>query len=245
MAITMIEIPASQEIKSFRIGKYPVTQIQYQAIMGTNPSEFQGNPQNPVERVSWNDAQAFCQKLSKATGRQYRLPTEAEWEYACRAGTTTQFYFGDDANQLGDYAWYGGNSQGTTHPVGQKKPNAWGLYDMSGNVWELCQEGVIRGGSWGSYPSDCRSASCINYYHCDYRDSFNGFRVAETIRPTLLAEEMWEARMPEPHKDMILSEVVEYLENLQTKEEKEKLLTAIYWSGFQTSLDHIEDYTDS
>ncbi len=91
------------KVNSFAIGKYPVTQAQYQAVMGTNPSRFQNNPQNPVEDVSWNDAQAFCQKLSQITGKTYRLPTEAEWEYACRAGTTTRFYFGDDANQLGDY----------------------------------------------------------------------------------------------------------------------------------------------
>jgi formylglycine-generating enzyme required for sulfatase activity len=96
------------KINSFAIGKYPVTQAQYEAVMGNNPSLFQNNPQNPVEKVSWNDAQAFCQKLSQITGKTYRLPTEAEWEYACRAGTTTRYYFGDDANQLGDYAWHKG-----------------------------------------------------------------------------------------------------------------------------------------
>ena len=235
MAITMIEIPASQEIKSFRIGRYPVTQIQYQAVMGVNPSYFQGNLQNPVENVSYDDAETFCQKLSKATGKQYRLPTEAEWEYACRAGTTSDYY--------GDYAWYKGNSQQTTHPVGQKKPNAWGLYDMRGNVWEWCQQVVIRGGSWGTDPLNFRSALRIDYIRRGSRYDSIGFRVAETIRPTLLAEEMWEAQLSEPHKDMILSEVVEYLETLQTKEERGKLLTAIYWSGFQTSLDHIDDYS--
>jgi formylglycine-generating enzyme required for sulfatase activity len=232
MAITMVEIPASQEIKSFRIGRYPVTQVQYQAVMGVNPSYFQGNPQNPVENVSYDDAETFCQKLSKATGKQYRLPTEAEWEYACRA---------DD--YYGDYAWYKGNSQQTTHPVGQKKPNAWGLYDMRGNVWEWCQQVVIRGGSYCTDPRNFRSAIRIDDIRRGSRYDSIGFRVAETIRPTLLAEEMWEAQLPEPYKDMILSEVVEYLENLQTKEEKEKLLTAIYWSGFQTSLDHINDYS--
>ena len=162
MAITMVERPASQESKSFRIGKYTVTQVQYQAVMGVNPSYFQGNPQNTLENFSYDDAETFCQKLSKATGKQYRLPTNSEWEYACRAGTTTRFYFGDDANQLGNYAWYWENSQKTTHPVGQKKPNAWGLYDMHGNAWEMTEEEIkLRGGSWYSDPDYCYSAYYI------------------------------------------------------------------------------------
>jgi formylglycine-generating enzyme required for sulfatase activity len=192
--IEIVEIPASQdqEIGSFKIGKYPITQAQYQAVMGTNPSYFKNNPLNPVEQVSWDDAQAFCQKLSQITGKTYRLPTESEWEYACRAGTTTRYYFGDDDNQLGNYAWYAKNSGGKTHPVGQKKPNGWGLYDMSGNVWEWCEddstawidndncsqsEKCLRGGSWGNYPLRCRSAVRYFRYRRDIRYFNSGFRV--------------------------------------------------------------------
>ncbi|NCS49897.1 MAG: SUMF1/EgtB/PvdO family nonheme iron enzyme [Microcystis aeruginosa BK11-02] len=195
--------PHQVKVNSFAIGKYPVTQAQYQAVMGNNPSDFKNNPQNPVEQVSWNDAQAFCQKLSQITGKTYRLPTEAEWEYACRAGTTTRYYFGDNDNQLGDYAWGRENSNNKTHPVGQKKPNGWGLYDMSGNVWEWCEDDwhssyagapddgtawidndnrsqypkCLRGGSWNDDPNHCRSANRIRYYP-DYLCSNYGFRVA-------------------------------------------------------------------
>ena len=204
--IEMVEIPASQDqkISSFAIGKYPITQAQYETVMETNPSRFKNNPQNPVESVSWDDAQAFCQKLSQITGKTYRLPTEAEWEYACRAGTTTRFYFGDDANRLGDYAWYDGNSGffwSKTHPVGQKKPNAWGLYDMSGNVFEWCEDdwhgnyigaptdgsawlkngndnrSLLRGGSWYNIPNFCRSAFRDYSYRRDYNLFDLGFRV--------------------------------------------------------------------
>jgi formylglycine-generating enzyme required for sulfatase activity len=125
---------------AFQIGKYPITQAQYQAVMGNNPSRFSGNPQNPVESVTWFNAQAFCEKLSQLTGKNYRLPTEAEWEYACRARTETLFSFGDDKEQLGDYAWFRTNSNNETHPVGEKLPNPWGIYDMHGNVWEWCAD---------------------------------------------------------------------------------------------------------
>jgi formylglycine-generating enzyme required for sulfatase activity len=167
----------------FELGVYEVTQEQYEAVMGTSPSEFDGL-QNPVETVSWDDAVEFCRKLSampaeKKAGYVYRLPTEAEWEYACRAGTTTEYSFGDSESKLGEYAWYAKNSGHTTHPVGKKKPNAWGLYDMHGNVYEWCQDWygdhpsgsvtdptgaasgrgrVLRGGSFLSQTSDVRSA---------------------------------------------------------------------------------------
>jgi formylglycine-generating enzyme required for sulfatase activity len=113
--------------------------------MGKNPSEFKGAT-NPVEGLSWEDATEFCKKLSEKTRQTVRLPTEAEWEYACRAGTESAFSFGDDLSALGDYAWWAGNSDKTTHPVGQKKPNSWGLYDMHGNVLEWCADW------YGEYP---------------------------------------------------------------------------------------------
>jgi len=131
--------------KPFYMGVTEVTQAQYEAVMGTNPSKFKG-PTNPVDSVTWDEAVEFCRKLSEKTGKAVRLPTEAEWEYACRAGTKTRFSFGDSESVLGDYAWKGSNSGGTAHPVGQKKPNAWGLYDMNGNVWEWCADW------WGPYP---------------------------------------------------------------------------------------------
>ncbi len=125
--------------KDFYIGKYEVTQEHWQAVMGRNPSNHQG-AKYPVEMVSWEDCQEFVAKLNaKVGGAAFRLPTEAEWEYACRAGSTTAYSFGDASDSLADYAWYGGNSD-ITRPVGEKKPNPWGLYDMYGNVSEWCQD---------------------------------------------------------------------------------------------------------
>jgi formylglycine-generating enzyme required for sulfatase activity len=195
--------------KLFYLGVYPVTQQQYEKVMGMNPSYFQGCKiggdcsNHPVEGVSWDDAVEFCKKLSelpeeKKAKRTYRLPTEAEWEYACRAGTKTSFSFGDGKGLIGDFAWYDENSMRRTHPVGQKRPNKWGLYDMHGNVWEWCADWydvypketsidpvgpkngsfrIHRGGSWGSEFGGCLSAH-RNWYYPPYRNNSIGFRVA-------------------------------------------------------------------
>jgi len=125
-----------------------VTQGQWKKVMGNNPSYFQGDDNLPVEQVSWNDVQEFIGKLNKNEGKdKYRLPSSAQWEYACRAGSSTMYSFGDDLGHLGEYAWYDENSGNVTHPVGLKKPNDWGLYDMYGNVWEWVQDW------YGDYPS--------------------------------------------------------------------------------------------
>jgi len=123
-------------VPAFQIGKYPITESQYQAVMGKASSMFSGNPQNPVKSVTQNDAKVFCKQLSKLTGKNYRLPTEAEWEYACRAGSKGNYFFGNDPALLSQYAWFKNNSKNKYQKVGTRKPNAWGLYDMLGNVSE-------------------------------------------------------------------------------------------------------------
>ena len=170
-------------VQPFYMGKYPITQAQYQQVMGKNPSGFKGDDR-PVENVSWDDALEFCKNLSKLTKKEYRLPSEAEWEYSCRAGTTTKYSFGDEITDK--LANYGGNV-GETTSVGQYEANNFGLFDMHGNVWEWCEDvwhnnyenaptdgkarflekrntKVVRGGSWSYYPGDCRSATRIYLY---------------------------------------------------------------------------------
>ena len=133
-----VEVPKREVTitRGYYLGKYPVTQAQFQAVMGSNPSRSSKDPNAPVDNVSVTDAHEFAQKAAEKTGRDVRLPTEAEWEFAARAGTDTKWFFGDDPAKLGEYAWFQGNSDGRTHPVGQKKPNPWGLYDVYGNVAE-------------------------------------------------------------------------------------------------------------
>jgi len=190
--------------RPFYLGKYLVTQSQWEAVMGKNPSYFRGNPNRPVENVSWEEVQEFITKLNESEGGLlYRLPTEAEWEYAARAGSTTDYCFGNDTRQLSKYAWHGLNSGGKTHPVRQLKPNAWELYDMLGNVWEWIQDWyneeyyansphhdphgpssgsyrVVRGGGWDCTAGDCRSAS-RNVEHPGDRSKFVGFRLLRKI----------------------------------------------------------------
>jgi len=126
--------------KDFQMLKYEVTQLQWKAVTDSTSNYF-SEDDNPVELVTWNDCQSFISKLNELdSDYTYRLPTEAEWEYACRAGTNTRYSFGNNSAELGDYAWYTNNSNGKTHPIGEKKSNAWGLYDMHGNVKEWCQD---------------------------------------------------------------------------------------------------------
>ncbi len=182
--------------QDYYFGVYEVTQELYQAVMGVNPSSWKAYDR-PVENVSWNDAQEFCSELSRMTGRRFSLPTEAEWEYAARGGNKSSGYKYSGSSRLAAVAWYTDNSGGQTNPVGRLQPNELGIYDMSGNVWEWCQDRygnyssssmtdprgpstgsyrVLRGGSWGSLAKSCRVS--IRYYGPpDYRNSYYGFRV--------------------------------------------------------------------
>ena len=198
--------------QSFELGKYEVTQGEWKKVMGTEPwkglAGVQADKDCPATYVSWDDATAFCEKLTaierKAgtlkANEEYRLPTEAKWEYACRAGTTTAFSFGDDKSKLGEYAWFDDNtgSEKYAHKVGLKKPNPWGMHDMHGNAWEWCSDWygtlpggtdpvgpkggsdrVNRGGGWWCSPGNCRSANRDDSSP-SYRGDFLGFRVARS-----------------------------------------------------------------
>ncbi len=198
----------------FYLGACEVTQSEYERIMGVNPSWFSSTglgkdsvvgadtQRYPVEQVSWEAATAFCKRLGQRDKKAYRLPTEAEWEHACRAGSTSPFSFGENPVSSDVYAWYLKNSRNSTWPVGLKTPNAFGLYDVHGNVWEWCQDWIaddyyaaslpvdpagppagtfrsLRGGSWGNIASQCRSAARSNR-EPEFRDRWIGFRVVQT-----------------------------------------------------------------
>lgn len=193
------EKPAHQvTLSSFSIGRYEVTQEEWQAVMGNNPSYFKG-AKRPVESVSWNDCQEFIRKLNAMTGRRFRLPTEAEWEYAARGGNRSQGYKYSGSNNLNSVAWYRDNSGKTTHDVGLKSPNELGIYDMSGNVWEWCSDWygnyssssqtnptgsysgsyrVIRGGTWSNFAWYCRVSNRGDSTPGD-RSDILGFRLAQ------------------------------------------------------------------
>jgi formylglycine-generating enzyme required for sulfatase activity len=199
--------PASVKVvltRQFYLGTTEVTQAQWRSVMRDNPSQFQDAPDLPVERVSWNDCQEFLARLNRLDLGTFRLPTEAEWEYACRAGTRTRYFWGDsdDPAALDAHAWHGGNAGHRTHPVRRKKPNAWGFYDLCGNVGEWCNdrfgpypdhpvtdprgplvgEGrVIRGGSYFPAKSDCRSAA-RDHAQPDVRIAFIGLRLVREDR---------------------------------------------------------------
>ncbi len=185
--------------QGFWMGKVEVTQAQWQAVMGINPSVYGGNPNRPVENVSWNDCQSFLTAINALGLGSFRLPTEAEWEYACRASTATRYYWGEDPlnGEIDFYAWFGENSGATPHEVGSKLANLWGLFDMSGNVWEWTADRygdypsgpvtdptgpasgsyrAIRGASWKNTSYYCRSAGRF-HVSPSYHDGLLGFRL--------------------------------------------------------------------
>lgn len=200
------EKPAHRvQVNDFYMARYPVTQRLWEMVVGDTPSRFEGD-RRPVERVSWDDAQAFIKKLNVFTQRQYRLPTEAEWEYAARGGALSEGYQFAGSDKLKQVGWYTENSSGETHEVGQKYPNELGLCDMSGNVWEWVEDDwhgsykdapkdgsawikpgsrgsnrVLRGGGWFNYAQNCRAAS-RTFYGPDIRNNIVGFRLVLSLQ---------------------------------------------------------------
>ncbi len=217
--------PHEVTISPFYMDINLVTQERFEKLMGKNPSRWKG-PKNPVEQIRWSDAVRYCNKRSESEGlkpcynltnwtcnfdaKGFRLPTEAEWEYACRAGTTTPYFFGATPARIGDYAWYEKNSGGHPRPVAQKEPNPWGLYDIAGNVWEWCNdfykvdyyqespardphgptEGttkVLRGGAWRFSADNCRSGYRYNenpgYADVCFGYDIYGFRCVRNASP--------------------------------------------------------------
>lgn len=182
MTPAMVRIPG----KDYEIGKYEVTQAEWRAVMMSNPSKFSNCGDTcPVEKVSWDDAQSYILKLNARTGKQYRLPTEMEWEYACYGGSQSEYCGGHNADAV---AWTDGNSKEQTHPVGKMQANGYGLYDMSGNVMEWtndcwegnCAQRVFRGGSWNNAPRDARASFRIRFSTA-IRNSSGGFRLSRTL----------------------------------------------------------------
>jgi formylglycine-generating enzyme required for sulfatase activity len=204
--------------RDFWLGKYEVTQAEFAAVTGQNPSHFKDDLSHPVEKVSYVAAVAYCSAVTKReqqAGRlppdyEYRLPSEAEWEYACRAGTTNLYSFGDTVREAGEYAWTSENCGTMTHPVGQKRPNPWGLHDIHGNVWEWCLDWygdypaadvqdppgppsgkfkVFRGGGWNNEVQFARSANRFGMsasngiYFVGFRIALSQTKQAETKSP--------------------------------------------------------------
>ena len=219
-----IEMPIhTVTLSAFYIGKYEVTQAQWKAVIGSNPSHFKGCDDCPVESVSWDNVQGFIRKLNVQTGKNYRLPTEAEWEYAAKGGKHSKGYTYSGSDDINAVAWYDGNSDRKTHEVGRKKANELGIFDMSGNVWEWCYDlygsyntteqknpygsptgwwRVHRGGTWSLGAYDCRSAS-RDYINADFGDEYRGFRLVLPIEEENIEES--NAQPMEDEEEVVLT----------------------------------------